>query len=112
MGQGDAFSLAERVLYAIGAGYTILVCGTLFVSYLPGGLSQVELLVIFDGLSVVFFGLCWRMPHPPTPSPDSKSQIRRGGDKSNPVAGGGLGESVAGWRIFPGHRFGVLGVAE
>jgi hypothetical protein len=95
----DTLAVDEHLLYAIGAGYAILVCGTLFASYLPGGLSQAEMLAIFDGLIVVFFGLWWRKPHPPRPearpegnrprarAPDWKSSVKRGGEFRWLVAG-------------------------
>lgn len=54
------FDRLERVLLAIGAGYTILICATLFASYIPGGLAKGWLLILFDGLTVVFCGLWWR----------------------------------------------------
>src|SRR5690349_5558757 len=56
----DRLAVAEHGLYAVGAGYTLLVCGALFASYLPGGLQQIELLTLFDGLTILFFALWWR----------------------------------------------------
>lgn len=57
--QVAALSIAERGLYAMDAGYAILVCTTLLASYLPGGLNQTQMLVIFDSLTVLLFGLWW-----------------------------------------------------
>ncbi|MCX6048414.1 MAG: hypothetical protein NT075_25200 [Chloroflexi bacterium] len=62
IGRPDAGAIAARGLYALGAGYAILVGATLLASYLPGGLNQTEMLLIFDGLTVVLFGLWWWKP--------------------------------------------------
>lgn len=51
--------LAERILYAIAAGYGIIVVTMLLVSYLPGGVNAWQTLLAFDGLLLLLAGVVW-----------------------------------------------------
>jgi hypothetical protein len=62
VGQGEARpDWWERILYAIAAGYAVMVGGMLAVSYLPGGPTQLATLLTFDAISLVLLAWClWR----------------------------------------------------
>ncbi|MEZ4859969.1 MAG: glycosyltransferase family 39 protein [Caldilineaceae bacterium] len=48
---------AEYLLYTVGAGYANQVVVMLFLSYLPGGVTQTQTLLAFDAL----FGVLWAL---------------------------------------------------
>jgi len=52
-------SLGERLLYAVGAGYAVIVLVMLGVSYLPGGIVRWQTLLAFDLLLIVLGWLVW-----------------------------------------------------
>ena len=61
-------TLVERLLYAIGCGYGIMVLVMLLVSYLPGGVAVWQTLLAFDGLLVILAGLVWWLEHRSSPA--------------------------------------------
>jgi len=84
---GLLFDRLERALLAIGAGYTILICTTLFASYVPGGLGQGWLLALFDGLTVLLVGLGWRQGAVFEMTPGIADKIEQNGAQRWLVAG-------------------------
>lgn len=53
-------SVGERLLYAIGSGYGIMVVVMLLVSYWPGGVSAWQTLLAFDLTLAALLVLVWR----------------------------------------------------
>jgi hypothetical protein len=63
-------TIGERIVYSVGLGYTSMVTILLALSYLPGGISPWQTLLIYDvliGLLVLLAILV--TPHSPTPTP-------------------------------------------
>ncbi|CAN5547453.1 hypothetical protein BH10CHL1_BH10CHL1_46320 [soil metagenome] len=50
----------EQLLYAIGAGYGIMVLGMLGVSYWPGPVARWQTLLAFDAVLAILAGLIWQ----------------------------------------------------
>src|SRR5215212_6355496 len=50
---------AERLLYAIGAGYAVMVFGMLAVSYLPGPVTLWQTLLTFDLATTLLAAIVW-----------------------------------------------------
>lgn len=60
VGQSEAPpALGEHILYAIGAGYGIMVVVMLLVSYLPGGVKAWQTFGTFDLLFLILLTLTW-----------------------------------------------------
>jgi uncharacterized membrane protein len=57
IGRDALLTIGETLLYSWTAGYAIWIWGILFLSYLPGGLTQFEVLLAFDLLTLLFCGL-------------------------------------------------------
>ncbi|MCE7981002.1 MAG: hypothetical protein DYG89_07395 [Caldilinea sp. CFX5] len=57
MGRDKLLTAGEILLYGWTAGYALWIWGILFLSYLPGGLSQFGVLLAFDLLALLFCGL-------------------------------------------------------
>lgn len=57
LGRDVALTWGGRILYGWAAGYALWIWGVLFLSYLPGGITQTGILVAFDLLAVLFCGL-------------------------------------------------------
>jgi len=58
-------SSGERLLYAVGAGYAVIVFVMLGVSYLPGGIARWQTLLVFDLLLIILVFFVWlRSPKP------------------------------------------------
>lgn len=93
-------SRGEWLLYGLAVGYTIQIVGMLLLSYLPGGLTQLQVLLAFD---LLLLGLIvWR--------------VRHGGVSTSFSIGGISAWSVAGLVILLGVagflRLTNLGYAE
>ncbi len=90
----------EWLLYGIAVGYALQIVGMLLLSYLPGGLSQFQVLLAFDLLLILL--LVWR--------------VKRGGVSATFSSGGISAWTVAGLLILLGVagflRLTNLGYAE
>jgi len=71
----DAPLLGERFVYGVGLGFALMVVLGLGLSYLPGGLSFGQVLLTFDGVTVVLALAHWQqirkapLPSPSLPTP-------------------------------------------
>jgi 4-amino-4-deoxy-L-arabinose transferase-like glycosyltransferase len=66
---GDALKRSERVVLSIGLGYAVLVLGTLTLHYLPGPLTRLSILALYDGLILLLVAVfLWRRRDDATPS--------------------------------------------
>lgn len=57
IGRDALLTVGETLLYSWSAGYALWIWGILFLSYLPGGLTQLTVLLAFDLLALFFCGL-------------------------------------------------------
>lgn len=53
----------ERLLFAVGAFFTVTTLGMLLLSYLPGGVLRWQALLFFNALTAVLCLLVWRSKH-------------------------------------------------
>ncbi len=58
----------ERTLYAVAAGFGVIVVTMLGLSYLPGTLSRWQTLVAFDTVLVVLLAIVWLRAKTPAPA--------------------------------------------
>lgn len=63
LGRDRILTAGETLLYGWTAGYALWVWGMLFLSYLPGGLTQFQVLLAFDLLALLFCGLALSRPN-------------------------------------------------
>ena len=63
----DTPSLGERLVYSVGLGYGVLVLTLLGLSYLPGGLTFVQVALTFHTLILLLLVLIGVRPQPVTP---------------------------------------------
>lgn len=74
-GPHSALTVSERILYAIGSGYGVMVVVMLLVSYLPGGVQWWQTLLAFDlTLAVLLIVVWWQRRDMPTPAPNPDPQ--------------------------------------
>ncbi|GIV75683.1 MAG: hypothetical protein KatS3mg050_0077 [Litorilinea sp.] len=52
--------LGELLVYGIALGYGLLVVGMTLLSYWPGGVTAISVLLLFDGLTVCLAAWAWR----------------------------------------------------
>jgi hypothetical protein len=57
VGRDERLTLGHIFLYGWAAGYALWIWGILFLSYLPGGLTQFGILIAFDLGALLFCGL-------------------------------------------------------
>lgn len=57
IGRDHALTVGDTLLYSVAAGYGIWIWGVLFLSYLPGGITQTGILIAFDLLALLLGGL-------------------------------------------------------
>jgi len=76
VGQSEAPpARAERLLYAIGAGYATMVFGMLAVSYLPGPVTLWQTLLTFDLTTALLAAIVWWRSRPNHQSPITNHQL-------------------------------------
>lgn len=51
---GDVLDRMERALLSVGMGFAVLILGTLGLHYVPGPIRPVHILVLYDGLVLLF----------------------------------------------------------
>ena len=72
----------ERSLYAVAAGYGVMVTVLLLLSYLPGGLAWWQTLLAFDAVLLFLLVLLWRRRFAALTSNMAEAQHRMGADCS------------------------------
>jgi 4-amino-4-deoxy-L-arabinose transferase-like glycosyltransferase len=96
----------DHLLYGAAVGYSWLTTGLLLLSYLPGGLNAVPILLPFDILSVLLVSLIlWRARTGFSPTPDQQLRSKMPGWRM------GLGLLVL-LAVAGALRFWQLGYAE
>jgi 4-amino-4-deoxy-L-arabinose transferase-like glycosyltransferase len=74
-------TLEERILYWLGGGFVGLTLVMLAISYLPGGVSAVQTLLIFDAVTLLLLAAYWWQARRFAPAPQTAAPLLPWGER-------------------------------